>query len=174
MPEPTLDDSSGRHALLMLRLALFGVSGVERGVGNTTPQDIREAKAICASVILDSIKLLDFYLTGDLLRRETDAPFVTDLVHQGMPWDARLSNEAGSVLKLRKLSSEEVSRNLQPVLLDLNGPLDETVKSRWLRIDASARPKADFKPLAEQFYLLMQGKGYGDKTELAKLTEEEP
>ena len=150
----------------MLRLSIMGLSELERGRGDPSEQDIREARALCSTTLVDTIRLLDLYLTGELTRRESDGTAITDLVHSGMPWDARLSNEVGSVVKLFKPTAEDTKRNRQCVLLDLNGPLDENIKTRWRDIDKDTRTEADLKPLGEEIYLLMQGKGFGSRKDV--------
>lgn len=172
MPEQPIDASAGRHALLMLRLSLMGLSEVERGRGDPTEQEVEEARALCTVTVTDATRLLDVYLTGGLHRRDPDGGFIVDLVHRNLPWDMRLSNEIGSVVKLHKPSVEDIAKGRQCVVLDMNGPLDQEIRRRWRRIDHDTRTDAELKPLGEQMYEFIQGKGFGPRKKPEKVQED--
>lgn len=160
MPDHVLTTDHGRHALTMLRLALLGLAEIERGrEGEATEQDIADARALATTNITDSIRLLDLYLTASIQKRDNDVNQIVDLVHHDIPWRARLSNPAGTVVKLHKPSQEDVKRNRNCVTLDPDSPIDDDVKDRWRKIDKASRPDVELKPLADEITSLMRGQG---------------
>lgn len=151
MPEHTLDVEHGRHALLMIRLALLGVAEIERGKDQASQKEIEEIRALTTVSVLDSVKLLDLYLTAKIDRRnnDVDGERIVDLVHHSIPWRVRLSNPKGTVIRLTKPSAADVKRGRVCVNLDLDSPIDEDVKSRWKLIDKKARPDSELNSVVK-------------------------
>lgn len=146
MPELDLKPDRGEHALFMIRAVLLGMSEMERE-GGFEAGELTDIRTLANINIIESVKLLDLYLTGSVHRRNDDENDVINLVHHGEPWVVSLSNRIVSLVTLRKPSSIDVKLCKIYINLHRNGPLDEEIMRRWDLIDnKETRPGKDVIP----------------------------
>lgn len=133
-----------------MRRALLGCAMIEQG--DATAQEVEEAQALTISNVVDCLRVLDLYLTGRVTLRkpENDHREVRQLVLDGTSWNARLSDDVGTVLVI----SKPVARR-KYVHLDRNSAISDEVLEGWRLIDSNESiPDANLTPSGQELAVM--------------------
>ena len=155
MPESGIALEHAKIVLRILRRVLIGITNIETGVEKIGEDEIPGILELSINNLVQGVKVLDLFLTGNLHSRTGDREQASGLIREGETWRLELSDVCGTTIILERPSAQDIDKRRPFVRMDLNAAMDPDTKKRWTKLNAvDTDPNPDMTMSGEELLKL--------------------